>query len=280
MYDYLDLVENPMDFDRMLTKLDDGAYKCAQDFLNDIDLIANNAIAYNSDLKYETNKIICHRARALQDFCYALVKSEMDTDFEDECKDIVKRREKLSEELSKPDEEASGAAKNTAAAVVAAADGTLNSNGALNQSAASSVTSSSRKKKPRKKASSWARGESRSRKRPRRDPISNGDVHADEEDGDHGDDIEEDDDEDDDSEIIMDVSRASLNEGTLRIDQSRINTLHGELVAVTEGYNLESLERVFARLSDLISGYKRLWDRTKLPSELHEVIQSCRHSKR
>ena len=70
-----------MDFDRMLSKLDDGEYGCAQDFLDDIDLIAENAITYNSDLDYETNKIICHRARALQDFCYALVKAEMDTDF-------------------------------------------------------------------------------------------------------------------------------------------------------------------------------------------------------
>jgi threonine dehydratase len=75
-----------MDFDTMLTKLDNEEYKCAQDFLDDIDLIAENAIAYNSDLNFETNKIICHRARALQDFCYALVKAEMDTDFEDECK--------------------------------------------------------------------------------------------------------------------------------------------------------------------------------------------------
>ena len=33
------------------------------------------------------------RARALQDFSYALVKAEMDTDFEEECKEIVERRE-------------------------------------------------------------------------------------------------------------------------------------------------------------------------------------------
>ena len=44
---------------------------------DDIDLIVNNAIAYNDDLKYETNKVICHRAKALQDFSYALVKAEM-----------------------------------------------------------------------------------------------------------------------------------------------------------------------------------------------------------
>ena len=74
-------------------------------FLDDIDLIAENAIEYNCDLAYETNRIICHRARALQDFVYALVKSEMDTDFEEECKDIVKRRKEAEAKLKKIDKE-------------------------------------------------------------------------------------------------------------------------------------------------------------------------------
>ena len=76
-----------------------------QDFLNDIDLIAENAIEYNCDLKYETNRIICHRARALQDFAYALVKAEMDTDFEDECREIHRRRLEASDKLKKIDKE-------------------------------------------------------------------------------------------------------------------------------------------------------------------------------
>ena len=42
---------------------------------------------------------IIFRARALQDFAYALVKSEMDTDFEDECKEIVERRTKAGVHL-------------------------------------------------------------------------------------------------------------------------------------------------------------------------------------
>ena len=103
IYDYLEYVEKPMDFDQMLTKLDNAEYHCAQDFLDDIDLIAGNALKYNSDLQYETNKVICHRARALQDFAYALVKAEMDTDFEDNCKEIICRRKKLTEKLNKPE---------------------------------------------------------------------------------------------------------------------------------------------------------------------------------
>ena len=63
-----------MDFDMMLSKLDKSEYSSAQDFLEDIDLICDNAIKYNSDVNYETNKIICHRAHGLRDFAYALVK--------------------------------------------------------------------------------------------------------------------------------------------------------------------------------------------------------------
>ena len=68
-------------------------------------MIAENAIEYNCDLVYETNRIICHRARALQDFAYALVKAEMDTDFEDECKEIHRRRKETSEKLVKLDKD-------------------------------------------------------------------------------------------------------------------------------------------------------------------------------
>jgi len=103
--DYLEFVTEPMDLEKMHMKLDDGDYSCAQDFLNDVDLMAENAISYNCDLAYETNRIICHRSRALQDFAYALVKSEMDTDFEDECKEIVVRRKAVTEKLTALDKE-------------------------------------------------------------------------------------------------------------------------------------------------------------------------------
>ena len=56
-------------------------------------------------MKYETNRIICHRSRALQDYAYALVKAEMDTDFEDECKEIHRRRIEASDKLKKIDKD-------------------------------------------------------------------------------------------------------------------------------------------------------------------------------
>ena len=154
VYDYMDYVDDPMDFDMMLTKLDEAQYNCAQDFLDDIDLIADNALKYNSDLQYETNKIICHRARALIDFSYALVKAEMDTDFEDECKEIVTRRKKLTkelEELSGDDDEQEGA------------------NNGTHTDGNSSVGASRKKRKPMRK-SAWAKGCTPKRKpRPKED---------------------------------------------------------------------------------------------------------------
>ena len=74
VYDYLEVITTPMDFDQMLSKLDKQEYNSAAGFLQDIDLICDNAIQYNSDVNYETNKIICHRAHGLRDFAYALVK--------------------------------------------------------------------------------------------------------------------------------------------------------------------------------------------------------------
>jgi hypothetical protein len=50
-------------------------------------------------------QVLFFRARALQDFAYALVKAEMDTDFEDECKEIVSRRQKATEKLKKIDKD-------------------------------------------------------------------------------------------------------------------------------------------------------------------------------
>ena len=47
-------------------------------------------------MAYETNRIMCHTARVSLTFVYALVKSEMDTYFEDKCQEIVEMRKELS----------------------------------------------------------------------------------------------------------------------------------------------------------------------------------------
>ena len=170
VYDYMDYVDNPMDFDMMLNKLDEAKYNCAQDFLDDIDLIAANALKYNSDLNYETNKIICHRARALIDFSYALVKAEMDTDFEDECKEIVSRRKKLTKELEELSDE----------------EGVEEGEGGVNGTHTdgnSSVGASTRKRRKPMRKSAWAKGYT-PKKKPRRAEHNGGGAEEDDTDED------------------------------------------------------------------------------------------------
>ena len=47
----------------------------------------------------------------MQDFVYALVKAEMDTDFEDECRDIQRRRAEASDKLKQLDKDSQTATK-------------------------------------------------------------------------------------------------------------------------------------------------------------------------
>ena len=54
-----------------------GIPTSSRGFLEDIDLISDNAIKYNSDVKYETNKVICERARGLREFAHTLVEASL-----------------------------------------------------------------------------------------------------------------------------------------------------------------------------------------------------------
>lgn len=47
--DYLNIIREPMDLETMMTKIDLHKYTCAQDFLNDVELICANALEYNPD---------------------------------------------------------------------------------------------------------------------------------------------------------------------------------------------------------------------------------------
>lgn len=89
--DYLDVVEKPMDLETMMTKVDLHCYASAQEFLCDIDLIQLNALTYNPDVN-PADKQIRHRACWFRDYAYALIKAEMDTDFEENCRKISKHR--------------------------------------------------------------------------------------------------------------------------------------------------------------------------------------------
>ncbi|XP_019698799.1 ATPase family AAA domain-containing protein 2 isoform X1 [Harpegnathos saltator] len=101
--DYNLIIKQPMDLETMMTKIDMNCYLCAREFLDDIDLICRNALEYNPDslrdrpslgiLKRDpADKLIRHRACSLRDNAYALIKAELDSDFEDKCREISKNR--------------------------------------------------------------------------------------------------------------------------------------------------------------------------------------------
>lgn len=80
-----------MDLESMMTKVDLHRYSSAHEFLTDIDLICKNALEYNP-AKTQEDKLIRHRACALRDHAYAMIKAEMDSDFEDQCRTIARKR--------------------------------------------------------------------------------------------------------------------------------------------------------------------------------------------
>ncbi|XP_067006517.2 ATPase family AAA domain-containing protein 2 [Anabrus simplex] len=98
--DYLTIVKQPMDLETMMTKIDLHRYMCAQEFLDDVDLLCRNALEYNPD-RDPADKLIRHRACSLRDTAYALIKTEMDSDFEQQCRVIARARRERAESPSR-----------------------------------------------------------------------------------------------------------------------------------------------------------------------------------
>ncbi|XP_074941847.1 ATPase family AAA domain-containing protein 2 isoform X1 [Phalacrocorax aristotelis] len=90
--DYGTVIKQPMDLSAILSKIDLHQYLTARDFLKDIDLICSNALEYNPD-KDPGDRLIRHRACTLRDTAYAIVREEMDEDFEERCEEIKDSRE-------------------------------------------------------------------------------------------------------------------------------------------------------------------------------------------
>ncbi|NXL48117.1 ATAD2 protein, partial [Podilymbus podiceps] len=91
--DYDTVIKQPMDLSSVLSKIDLHQYLTAGDFLKDIDLICSNALEYNPD-KDPGDRLIRHRACTLRDTAYAIVREEMDEDFEQRCEEIQESRKK------------------------------------------------------------------------------------------------------------------------------------------------------------------------------------------
>ncbi|XP_039235783.1 ATPase family AAA domain-containing protein 2-like isoform X2 [Pipra filicauda] len=83
--------EEPMDLSTVLSKIDMHQYLTAGDFLKDIDLICSNALEYKP---YESPEdcLLRHKACALSDTAYSIVRHELDKDFEQRCQEIKESR--------------------------------------------------------------------------------------------------------------------------------------------------------------------------------------------
>uniref|UniRef100_A0A3B4AX49 ATPase family AAA domain-containing protein 2 n=1 Tax=Periophthalmus magnuspinnatus TaxID=409849 RepID=A0A3B4AX49_9GOBI len=84
--DYAEVIKKPMDLSTVLTKIDLHQYGTVREFLHDVDLIWQNALEYNPDR--DPSRQIRHRACALKDTVHAIIKDELDEDFEKICEEI------------------------------------------------------------------------------------------------------------------------------------------------------------------------------------------------
>ncbi|XP_061462022.1 ATPase family AAA domain-containing protein 2 isoform X2 [Rhineura floridana] len=91
--DYVTVIKQPMDLSTVISKIDLHQYLSAKDYLKDIDLICSNALEYNPD-RDPGDRLIRHRACSLRDTAYAIIKEEMDEDFEQLCEEIQESRKK------------------------------------------------------------------------------------------------------------------------------------------------------------------------------------------
>ncbi|XP_059971683.1 ATPase family AAA domain-containing protein 2 [Mesoplodon densirostris] len=91
--DYVTVIKQPMDLSSVISKIDLHKYLTVKDYLSDIDLICSNALEYNPD-RDPGDRLIRHRACALRDTAYAIIKEELDEDFERLCEEIQESRKK------------------------------------------------------------------------------------------------------------------------------------------------------------------------------------------
>uniref|UniRef100_A0A665TM09 ATPase family AAA domain-containing protein 2 n=1 Tax=Echeneis naucrates TaxID=173247 RepID=A0A665TM09_ECHNA len=89
--DYAEVIKKPMDLSTVLSKIDLHRYGTVKEFLEDVDLIWQNALEYNPD-RDPSDRQIRHRACALKDTVHAIITDELDEDFEKICEEIKESR--------------------------------------------------------------------------------------------------------------------------------------------------------------------------------------------
>ncbi|KAM4687876.1 ATPase family AAA domain-containing protein 2 isoform 2-T2 [Discoglossus pictus] len=98
--DYGMVIAQPMDLSTIISKIDLHKYNTVKEYLKDVDLICSNALEYNPD-KDPADRLIRHRACTLKDATYAIIKQELDEEFEKLCEEIQESRKKRGFAASK-----------------------------------------------------------------------------------------------------------------------------------------------------------------------------------
>ncbi|XP_066547443.1 ATPase family AAA domain-containing protein 2 isoform X3 [Amia ocellicauda] len=98
--DYTTVIKQPMDLSTVLCKIDLHKYVTVKEYIQDVDLIWKNALEYNPD-KDPADRLIRHRACALKDSVHAIIREELDEDFEKLCEQIQESRSKRGCSTSK-----------------------------------------------------------------------------------------------------------------------------------------------------------------------------------
>ncbi|MEE6463204.1 hypothetical protein FKM82_005816 [Ascaphus truei] len=91
--DYVTVIAQPMDLSTVISKIDLHKYQTVKEYLRDVDLICSNALEYNPD-KDPGDRLIRHRACTLKDTTNAIIKQELDEEFEKLCEEIQESRKK------------------------------------------------------------------------------------------------------------------------------------------------------------------------------------------
>ncbi|XP_053190918.1 ATPase family AAA domain-containing protein 2-like [Scomber japonicus] len=105
--DYLLVVRKPMDLSTLLSNIDEQKYVTVSEFMSDADLIWRNALEYNPDSD-PMDRHIRHRACALKDTVRAIIRDELDEDFERICEEVKESRFRRASSYRADSEEAGG----------------------------------------------------------------------------------------------------------------------------------------------------------------------------
>uniref|UniRef100_A0AAQ5Z0V8 ATPase family AAA domain-containing protein 2 n=1 Tax=Amphiprion ocellaris TaxID=80972 RepID=A0AAQ5Z0V8_AMPOC len=287
--DYAEVIKKPMDLSTVLSKIDLHQYGTVKEFLGDVDLIWQNALEYNPD-RDPSDRQIRHRACALKDTVHAIIRDELDEDFEKICEEIKVSRTTRGGQWSvcvSRDYYCPGRRKNELSLQLKDCNKTL-----------FYVALSAQKKKRRKNR--WSNGYL-AKKKSSSPHVSRDDAQLgsdeDEEDGDDEDEAEKGGAERDEADgaeadqMVVDAESGptAAQEGSFvdavrqqdsqeeKKDEERKTAAENELlervVSKTDGYEVYKLEKLYALLCQSIYRHRRDYNKAVLIQELEQEIE-------